>query len=194
MNRMVPGLRERKRMQTMLRVQEEAYRLARIQGYDGTTIEMVASAADVSPATIYRHFGDKVNLFVWDPLEPTAFADIRIDPNKSAMATVREGYSSLLAQELPISEAELLERVQFIFSHPQLRAGYEASVGAYREALAEALYRGGFSDPLVVEVVAAAVVAASVAAMDRWQRQDGEPPLHHLLNRAFDALDEHWKA
>ncbi len=191
---MVPGLRERKRTQTMLRVQHEAYRLARIDGYDGTTIETVAEAADVSPATIYRHFGDKVNVFVWDPLEPSAFAEIHIDPTKSAMAAVREGYSALLAQDLPISEAELLERVQFIFSHPQLRAGYEASVGAYREALADALYRGGFDDPLVIDVVAAAVVAASVAAVDRWQRQNGDPPLHILLNRAFDALDEHWKA
>jgi AcrR family transcriptional regulator len=194
MIRMEPGLRQRKRLQTMLRAQDAAYRLARVHGYEDTTIEAVAAAAEVSPATIYRHFGDKVNLFVWDPLEPSVFAEIYIDPNKSPMAAVREGYAALLAQELPISESELLERVQFIFSHPQLRTGYEASVGAYREALGDALRRAGFDDPLVIDVVAAAVVAASVAAIDRWQRQNGQPSLDVLLNRAFDALDEHWKA
>ncbi len=178
----------------MLRAQDAAYELARTLGYEGTTVEAVAAAADVSPATIYRHFGDKVNLFVWDPLEPATLAGIEVTPGESPMAAVRRGYSGIFAREMPLSEDELLERIQFIFAHPQLRAGYEASIGEYRRALADALRRGGFDDPLVVDVVAAAVVAATVAAVDHWQSQGGEPPLDVLINRAFDALDEHWRA
>lgn len=194
MKRIEPGLRERKKLTTMLRVQEQAYHLVRVHGYEDTTIKAVAAAADVSPATIYRHFGDKVNLFVWDPLEPSTIAGIDITAGDSPMAAVRHAYLAIFARELPVSESELLERIQFIFSHPQLRAGYESSVGEYRRALADALRRGGFDDPLVVDVVAAAVVAATVAAVDHWQRQGGEPPLNVLINRAFDALDEHWRA
>ncbi|GAB3997570.1 hypothetical protein GCM10029992_20890 [Glycomyces albus] len=47
MNR--PGLRERKKLETLHRMQEEAMRLFEEQGYDETTIEQIAEAAGVSP-------------------------------------------------------------------------------------------------------------------------------------------------
>jgi hypothetical protein len=44
-----PGLRERKRARTFSEIQREALRLFVAQGYEQTTIEQIAEAAEISP-------------------------------------------------------------------------------------------------------------------------------------------------
>ncbi len=51
--------RERKKEATRLHIIEEAMRLFRGQGFDRTTMEQVASQADVSKATLYKYFSVK---------------------------------------------------------------------------------------------------------------------------------------
>lgn len=53
------GLRQRKKQQTAERILKEATRLFRDPGYGATTIERIASAAGVSPGTVYNYFGTK---------------------------------------------------------------------------------------------------------------------------------------
>lgn len=54
-----PGLRERKKQQTRLRIIEAGLDLCDTQGFDATTIEQIANCADVSPRTINRYFDSK---------------------------------------------------------------------------------------------------------------------------------------
>lgn len=42
-----PGLRERKKARTRASIQEHALRLFREQGYEATTVEQIAEAAEV---------------------------------------------------------------------------------------------------------------------------------------------------
>ncbi len=53
------GLREQKKAQTRAAITTEAGRLFTTQGFQATTMDEIATAAGVSPATLYNYFGTK---------------------------------------------------------------------------------------------------------------------------------------
>ncbi|MET0896328.1 MAG: TetR family transcriptional regulator [Mycobacterium sp.] len=54
-----PGLRERKKLRTRSTLVDAAAELCLQQGYDNTTVEQIAAAAEVSPRTFSRYFPTK---------------------------------------------------------------------------------------------------------------------------------------
>ncbi|MEV0033682.1 TetR family transcriptional regulator [Nocardia sp. NPDC050793] len=56
------GLRERKKQQTRMRITNIALELCDAQGFDATTVEQIANAADVSPRTVNRYFETKEDI------------------------------------------------------------------------------------------------------------------------------------
>jgi AcrR family transcriptional regulator len=64
-----PGLRERKKAKTRAAIQEQAMRLFRERGYEATTVEQIAEAAEVSPSTFFRYFPTKEAVVMYDVLD-----------------------------------------------------------------------------------------------------------------------------
>ena len=61
------GLRETKAEKTRNRILSEALRLFKRDGYDRTTMEAIAEAAEIGPRTLYRYFASK-DLILLDPI------------------------------------------------------------------------------------------------------------------------------
>jgi AcrR family transcriptional regulator len=67
------GLRERKKQRTKEAIQREAMRLFKRQGYEETTIEQIASAAEISPSTFFNYFPTKEDVVIYDRYDPMVF-------------------------------------------------------------------------------------------------------------------------
>ena len=63
------SLRERKKARTRASLREHALRLFREQGYQATTVEQIAAAAEVSPSTFFRYFPTKEDLVLQDDMD-----------------------------------------------------------------------------------------------------------------------------
>ena len=61
------GLRAKKAEKTRKRILTEALQLFKRDGYEQTTMEVIADAAEVSPSTLYRYFPSK-DLILLDPI------------------------------------------------------------------------------------------------------------------------------
>lgn len=61
------GLRERKAEKTRKRISSEALQLFKRRGYEQTTMETIAEAAEVSASTLYRYFPSK-DLILLEPM------------------------------------------------------------------------------------------------------------------------------
>ena len=81
------GLRERKRRETRRRLTETGLRLFLERGYEATTLDAIAEAADVSRRTIFHYFNQKDDiLLAWQSGigEAIRAAILRERPEKSA--------------------------------------------------------------------------------------------------------------
>ena len=76
------GLRERKKAKTRAAIRQHALRLFREQGYSATTIEQIADAAEVSPATFFRYFPTKEDVVLQDDLDIVTLAALEAQPRE----------------------------------------------------------------------------------------------------------------
>src|SRR5664279_385500 len=117
------GLRERKKVRTRAMIQDHALRLFREQGYEATSVEQIADAAEVSPSTIFRYFPTKPDLVIYDDLDDRLIEAFRAQPPElnalgALRASFRSGFGATMGAELVVQrERELLLR-----SVPELRS------------------------------------------------------------------------
>ncbi|NUS03773.1 MAG: TetR family transcriptional regulator [Nonomuraea sp.] len=102
------GLRERKKARTRETILREAFALFRERGYNATTVEQIAEAAEISPATFFRYFPTKEDLVTLDRFPPLVEALATQPPG--APVTVLRGafraaFAALSAEEIAAGHA-----------------------------------------------------------------------------------------
>ncbi len=162
------GLRERKKAKTRASIQEHALRLFHEQGYEETTVEQIADAAEVSPSTFFRYFPTKEDVVMYDAFDPLLIEAFRAQPAElSPIQAMRGALREVLGSLTPEQLEPMRERGKLIFSIPGLRAAMIDQVAGSGEMLigmvAERMKRP--ADDLAVRTFAGAVVGAMMGAM-----------------------------
>ena len=160
------GLRERKKRQNMAALQAAALRLFATQGYEATTVEQIADAADVSPSTFFRYFSTKEAVVLYDGLDPvmmTAFA--RQPQELSVIAalrkTMREVFDVVPAERLTAER----QRSELIRTVPELRARMLEEMARGIDFFADIIAgrTGRPADSLAVRNLAGAIIGVGMA-------------------------------
>jgi AcrR family transcriptional regulator len=184
------GLRERKKAQTRAAIQEHALRLFGRQGYAETTVQQIAAAADVSPATFFRYFPTKEDTVLFDRLDPVMMdlfraQPVELSPTEALRATLTDSLAALTEDEWRLES----ERQQLVLNAPELRAKMMDQLYAGIDLLAMlAAERVGRSpDDFEVRTWAGAVVGVVMAAWPRTGPNRMQDYLK-LIDRAFAHL------
>ena len=162
-----PGLRERKKARTRAAIREHAFRLFREQGYDATTVEQIAEAAEVSPSTFFRYFPTKEDVVLQDDMDLLWLEAVKaqppdLGPVAALRAGMRDAFASVPAKEF----AQIREGMRLALTVPAVRARsldeFARTIGIIAAALAERSGRD-VADPNI-RVFAGAVVGVAMAA------------------------------
>lgn len=186
-----PSLRARRRVRDMESVQRRAVALFTTEGFDDVSVERVAAAAGVSPVSIYRWFGSKEALVLWDDFDPPLLEAIASRLHDTGpLEAVRRGVVDELAHFEDRDHDLVLARTTLIHREPALLAASTHGMRALEEAIAAVFERAGLGqDALQRRTWAAVAVAALRAAVDTWQRREGRDALGDIVTRAFHDLE-----
>lgn len=102
------NLRERKKLATWRAIRSAALRLFNEHGYEATTIEQIAAAANVSRATFFNYFASKeAVVFDQDPEERRNWQAMMNDrpadePLWDSLTAIMTGFSESLRDRMPL--------------------------------------------------------------------------------------------
>ena len=187
------GLRERKKIKTRQAIRAAAYRLFQEQGYDATTVEQIAVAAEVSPSTFFRYFPTKEDVVLTDEYDPLMEAALRARPaDEPVVGSVREAATVLVRElvEEPGIREEMLQRLDLVLQVPAIRARMGENIQATCDLLAQCLARrSGRTDPdLETRVLVGAMLGGWQQAMLHWAADGGSGDLLRMTEDTFDTL------
>jgi AcrR family transcriptional regulator len=165
------GLRERKKAKTKAAIQEHALRLFQEQGYDATTVEQIAEAAEISPSTFFRYFPTKEDVVVWDDYDPMLIEAIRAQPaGLSPIQAIRGGLREAFSRIPPTEAARIRERSELSLAVPELRAASMVNLTTTMRLLAELVAErtGREPDDFAVRTFTGAVFGVWLSVLFAW--------------------------
>ena len=186
-----PGLRERKKLAAMQRIQEVALDLFDERGFDNVTIEQIAEAAEVSPSSVYRYFGTKEQVILWDDFDVQFFgaADVEL-ATKPPVEAVRSALAEAMTRFYERDEALAQRKTKYAMEEPALRVAMLETTDQFARRVAQGLKA---SDPPLdefeAEVTAAALVWAMMAASRHWHENGYRTPIKDELERALELVE-----
>src|SRR6201994_1539842 len=133
------GLRERKKARTRAPIRREARRLFREQGYQATTVEQIAAAAEVSPSTFFRYFPTKEDVVLQDDMDIRLVEALaRQPPDRTPIAAVRAALREAWGAFTPAEWEEIHEGERLAAAVPEIRARSMNELARIMNVLSEA--------------------------------------------------------
>ncbi|MBB6038003.1 TetR/AcrR family transcriptional regulator [Phytomonospora endophytica] len=193
---MATGLRARWRENAIRTIQERALDLFDERGFDAVTIEEIAAASEVSPATVYRYFGTKEGLLVADQFDSLGqeeleqLVDAR-DPVGSLLRMVRDYEAAAGETETPRRGRSPWRRVRYFFQEPSVRMAFSATLDRAAQRILPLVTTDGMSETRA-RVAANALVFGYFAALEQWYLDDGVRPIADYVEEGLEPLRGIW--
>ena len=190
------GLRERKKARTREALQGRGHGAVHPPGFDGTTVEEIAEACEVSPRTFFRYFPTKEDVLFADADDRRgALLGVLAErPARGASGRRPAGGDAGAGVDYLHDRAELVARSKVVEGSPQLQAykaehqhGWEAAVVDALERRPVVRTRRSTRDEL--QLLAAVGTAALRVSVDVWVADPSGPELDVLLDRAFARIE-----
>ncbi len=186
------GLRERKKLKAMRHIQDVALDLFDRDGYAHVTVERIAAEAEVSPSSVYRYFGTKEMIVLWDEYDPImlqAFDDklAAKDPITALREVLTEVVTAVLFEQ---DERVIRRRMNYIMEEPAVRAGMnrQADEMALELRHTMAKHTGRDPDGLELRVVTASLVSAFMEAIAYWHDTGYRDSMREIVDGALDVI------
>jgi AcrR family transcriptional regulator len=184
------GLRERKKERTRRALEDAAVELFTTKGFDDTTVEDIAAAADVSPRTFFRYFASKDDVLFGDDAERrSALAEqLAQRPREEPPLEKLRGAIVAMASEFD-RDRDRLVRLARVKASPNLRAKFLEHQYAHEELVVDALVATDPDADLAhLRLVVATSFAALRATLENWIAAGGTDDLVSLATQALDQL------
>ena len=185
------GLRERKKARTKAAIQQEALRLFRQQGYEATTVEQIADAAEFSPSTFFRYFPTKEDVVMYDDLDPLMIAafeaqPLELNPVQALRTSMWQVFSTIPADEMQ----DMRDRFDLIMAVPELRSRMLDELLRNIQMVARLVAQrvGRPPDDLGVRTFAGGLIGAMMGAVMTAPR-DGSVDYLALLDEAMQRFE-----
>ena len=183
------SLRERKKARTRASIREHALRLFRERGYDSTTVEQIAAAAEVSPSTFFRYFPTKEDVVLRDDFDGRILEAFGRQPaSLTPIAAIRAALRDAMATVTPEEWEEFHESAALSVTVPEIRARALDELSRTIEVMADALAKriGRPADDLKVRTYVGAVFGVMISVLT----PDAFTGAANIGEQTFRRMDE----
>jgi len=186
--------RERKKQETRAALESAALRLFAERGYEHTTVEDIADAADVAVRTFFRYFSSKRHVLFGDvahTIVERLGAALTARPASEPPAEAVVAAMDTLGLENDEQYRQVLDRMRLVQQLPELLPAYLMVLHEMHEVIVD-FVAGRTGEPrsgLYPQVLASAAAESAKAALCALEDGDvGPEELTELRHRAYAAL------
>jgi AcrR family transcriptional regulator len=185
---MTESLRDRRKRRTAEAIVAAALELFAERGFERTTIDQIAAAADISRRTFFRYFADKEELFFAEDERLLEVVEATLDaaPAGEPMLELARRATRALAARSTADPERRLARERLIAATPALQVRRLAKNLRWEQAIAARLVERGAREQEAL-LVPKLAMACFQTAYERWVRDPGRD-LPGLVDESFAAL------
>lgn len=195
---LMAGLREQWRRSAKRTIQARALDLFEERGFDAVTIEAVAAAAGVSPSSVYRYFGTKEGLVVFDEFEDMTPDEVRAvfltgDPIDRLVSSVHRYEAPQASARTDPDIPDAWRRIPFFFTVPSVHAALLSAMDRASKRIAPVLAESLELTPAHARIVSHALCYGYIAALELWFEEGRTKPIADYVEDGMRPLRAIWK-
>jgi AcrR family transcriptional regulator len=183
------SLREQKKARTREALVEAAWKLFRARGFERTTIDQIASAADVARSTFFRYFPNKEAVaFPYQHERLRRFGELLAEsaPAEAPLGAIWRA-SMDLAEHLDANQQQAMAQFAMVQSAPALITA-DREFDHEWEATIATFLRGRGVGESDARIIGATIFGVLRITLREWCHAAGEEDIRVIGRKAFELL------